>query len=58
MISIYHVIRHCSKEERHDLPLIQEKNQRCLLYRDHEGRFFNLTLADHTTAGADSGDDC
>lgn len=26
------------------------KNQQCLLYRDPEGRLFNLTLAPHTTA--------
>ena len=26
------------------------QNQRCLLYRDPEGRLFNLTLASHTTA--------
>jgi hypothetical protein len=29
---------------------VYSQNQRCLLYRDPDGRLFNLTLASHTTA--------
>jgi hypothetical protein len=43
MDSIRNVIHHISKEDF-------TSSKRCLLYRDHEGRFFNLTLASHTTA--------
>jgi hypothetical protein len=49
MTSIHNVIRHVRKEE----PAFNSRvAQRCLLYRDNEGRFFNLTLADYTTASA------
>jgi hypothetical protein len=52
MDSIRNVLHHVSKEER-ARPGLNSKNkiaQRCLLYRDHEGRFFNLTLADHSAS--------
>jgi hypothetical protein len=52
MTSIRNVVRHVSKEERERPACYSRGGQRCLLYRDHEGRFFNLTLADHTTASA------
>jgi hypothetical protein len=50
MDSIRNVILHVAKEERARSQFNPKTSQRCLLYRDHEGRFFNLTLADHTTA--------
>jgi hypothetical protein len=34
-----------------------QQNQRCILYRDPEGRLFNLTLASHTTAQAKKWED-
>jgi hypothetical protein len=52
MTSVHNVIRHVSKDERLRPAFNTRVAQRCLLYRDHEGRFFNLTLADHTTASA------
>lgn len=33
-------------------PNFYREQQRCLLYRDGEGRYFNLTLADHAAAAA------
>jgi hypothetical protein len=50
--SLRNVIDHLSNEERARPTFNPRTSQRCLLYRDHEGRFFNLTLADHTTAQA------
>jgi hypothetical protein len=52
MTSVRNVVRHVSKVERTRPACYSRGGQRCLLYRDHEGRFFNLTLADHTTASA------
>ena len=48
--SMRNVIDHLSNEERARPTFNSRQSQRCLLYRDHEGRFFNLTLAEHTTA--------
>jgi hypothetical protein len=52
MKSVHNIIRHVSKEERMRTAFLPRVTQRCLLYRDNEGRFFNLTLAEHTTASA------
>ena len=52
MDSIRNVINHVAKEERSRPSFNPRESQRCLLYRDHEGRFFNLTLATHTTSAA------
>lgn len=46
MDSVRNVIHHVAKEDQCSAA------PRCLLYRDQEGRFFNLTLASHTTAAA------
>jgi hypothetical protein len=50
--SVRNVVYHVAKEERMRPQFNPKTDQRCLLYRDHEGRFFNLTLADHTIASA------
>ena len=50
MASIHNVIRHVSRYDRSPPGLESRYGNRCLLYRDESGRFFNLTLAAHTHA--------
>jgi hypothetical protein len=52
MQSIRSVIDHVSKLKRTRSCFNPRVGQRCILYKDREGRFFNLTLADHTAAPA------
>jgi hypothetical protein len=52
MKSIRSVIHHVSKLDRSRACFNPRLAQRCLLYKDGEGRFFNLTLAEYTTAPA------
>lgn len=52
MQSIRSVIQHVKKIDRARATFNPHDAQRCLLYKDGEGRFFNLTLADHTTGPA------
>lgn len=46
--SIRNVLHHVCKEERAVPGFSPKHAQRCLLYRDTEGRFFNLLLDDHS----------
>ena len=48
MASIRNVIRHVSRYDRSPPGLDSKDGNKCLLYRDEYGRFFNLTLAGHT----------
>jgi hypothetical protein len=50
MASMLKVIMHVTKQKRCRTCFDPWKSQRCLLYKDQEGRFFNLTLADYTSA--------
>ena len=50
MASIHNVIRHVSRYDRSPPGLESRYGNRCLLFRDEAGRFFNLTLAAHTHA--------
>ena len=50
--SVRNVVYHIAKEESTRQSFNPKSDQRCLLYRDHEGRFFNLILSDHTVASA------
>ena len=50
--SVRNVLHHVSKEERARPGFNPKEAQRCLLYRDAEGRFFNLVLDDHSSSHA------
>lgn len=51
--SVLKIIMHVTKQKRcRTTGFDPWKSQRCLLYKDQEGRFFNLTLADYTSAPA------
>ena len=50
MDSVRSVVLHVSKIARAVHSSDPRDYQRCLLYRDREGRFFNLTLSGHTTS--------
>lgn len=50
--SVRNVLHHVSKEERARPGFDPKEAQRCLLYRDAEGRFFNLVLDDHSSSHA------
>lgn len=52
MASVLKVIMHVTKQKRCRTCFDPWQSQRCLLYKDQEGRFFNLTLADYTSAPA------
>lgn len=52
--SVRNVLHHIIKEERVRPGLTSNTEQRCLLYRDTEGRFFNLLLDDHSSFQANT----
>lgn len=47
--SVRNVLHHVTKEERVRPGLSSKTAQRCLLYRDTEGRFFNLLVDDYSS---------
>jgi len=48
--SVRNVLHHISKEERARPSFDYLDSQRCLLYRDGQGRFFNLVLDDYSAS--------
>lgn len=52
MESIRRVIIHVTKFDRSPACFNAQLAKRCLLYKDDQGRYFNLTLADYTSASA------
>lgn len=48
--SVRNVLHHITKEERARPGFSPKDAQRCLLYRDTDGRFFNLVLDDHSAS--------
>lgn len=50
MDSVRNILHHICKEERVPHGLNNNAAPRCLLFRDIEGRFFNLTFADHSSS--------
>jgi hypothetical protein len=48
--SVRNVLHHVTKEERTRPGFNAKEGQRCLLYRDTEGRFFNLVLDEHSSS--------
>jgi hypothetical protein len=48
--SVRNVLHHVTKEERARPGFTTKEAQRCLLYRDTDGRFFNLVLDDQSSS--------